>query len=104
VRFDGEIADMSAWYADRGVLLSTSVYESLWLNIGEAMAVGAFPFVDDFSGADISWPVEFLVASTEPGVALIRSGHPGLYRDRVVERDGSERQFQAVPRLLAEVT
>jgi len=40
VTFHGTVADMPAWYADKGVLLSTSMYESFGLNIGEAMAVG----------------------------------------------------------------
>ena len=52
VRFDGQVADMPAWYADKGVLLSTSMYESFGMNIGEAMAVGAFPVVHRFPGAE----------------------------------------------------
>ena len=104
VRFDGAITDMPAWYADKGVLLSTSMYESFGLNIGEAMAVGAFPVVHDFPGADQLWPVECLFASIEQAVALIRSGRPGLYRDWVAEKYGLERQQQAVLRLLAELT
>ena len=73
MRFDGAITDMPAWYADKGVLLSTSMYESFGLNIGEAMAVGAFPVVHDFPGADGLWPEECLFASIEQAVALIRS-------------------------------
>ena len=104
VRFDGPIADMPAWYTDKGMLLSTSMYESFGLNIGEAMAVGAFPVVHDFPGADRLWPVECLFASVEQAVALIRSGRPGLYRDWVAARYGLKRQEQAVLRLLAELT
>ena len=58
VTFDGAVADMPAWYADKGVLLSTSMYESFGMNIGEAMAVGAFPAVHAFPGADRIWPEE----------------------------------------------
>jgi glycosyltransferase involved in cell wall biosynthesis len=101
VRFDGSIADMPTWYADKGVLLSTSMYESFGLNIGEAMAVGAFPVVHDFPGADQIWPEECLFASVEQAVALIRSSRPGLYREWVGDRYGLERQQQAVLRLLA---
>jgi glycosyltransferase involved in cell wall biosynthesis len=104
VRFDGAVADMPAWYADKGVLLSTSMYESFGLNIGEAMAVGAFPVVHDFPGADRLWPEECLFASIEQAVALIRSSRPGLYRDWVGERYGLERQARSVLRLLAELT
>jgi glycosyltransferase involved in cell wall biosynthesis len=103
VRFDGEVADMPTWYADKGVLLSTSMYESFGLNIGEAMAVGAFPVVHDFPGADRLWPEECLFASIDHAVALIRSSRPGLYRDWVADRYGLERQRQSVLRLLAEL-
>jgi glycosyltransferase involved in cell wall biosynthesis len=103
VRFDDEIADMPTWYADKGVLLSTSMYESFGLNIGEAMAVGAFPVVHDFPGADRLWPEECLFASIDQAVALIRSSRPRLYREWVGDRYGLERQQQAVLRLLAEL-
>jgi glycosyltransferase involved in cell wall biosynthesis len=103
VRFDGAIADMPAWYADKGVLLSTSMYESFGLNIGEAMAVGAFPVVHDFPGADRLWPTECLFASVEQAVALIRSARTGLYREWIRDRYSLDRQIAAVLRLLAEL-
>jgi glycosyltransferase involved in cell wall biosynthesis len=104
IHFHGAVADMPAWYADKGVLLSTSMYESFGLNIGEAMAVGAFPVVHDFPGAEHLWPQECLFASIEEAVALIRSARTGLYRDWVAERYGLDRQQQAVLRLLADLT
>jgi glycosyltransferase involved in cell wall biosynthesis len=104
VRFDGAVTDMPAWYADKGVLLSTSMYESFGLNIGEAMAVGAFPVVHDFPGADLLWPGECLFASIDEAVALIRSARTGLYREWVGGRYGLDRQLRAVLRLLADLT
>jgi glycosyltransferase involved in cell wall biosynthesis len=103
VRFDGVIEDMPTWYANKGVLLSTSMYESFGMNIGEAMAVGAFPVVHDFPGADRLWPEECLFAGTDDAVALIRSARPGLYRDWVRDRYGLDRQIASVLRLLAEL-
>lgn len=103
IRFDGHVADIAAWYADKGVLLSTSMYESFGLNIGEAMAVGAFPVVHAFPGADRLWPNECLFASVDDAVALIRAGRPNLYRDWVAERYGLDRQVQAVLGLLADI-
>jgi glycosyltransferase involved in cell wall biosynthesis len=100
VRFHGAVADMPAWYADKGVLLSTSIYESFGLNIGEAMATGAFPVVHDFPGADRLWPRECLFASIDQAVALIRSGRPNLYRGWVADRYGLDRQIEAVITLL----
>lgn len=101
VRFEGTISDMPAWYADKGVLLSTSMYESFGLNIGEAMAVGAFPVVHDFPGAARLWPRECLFASIEQAVALIRTARTGLYRDWVRDRYGLDQHQSAVLRLLA---
>ena len=101
VRFEGVIADMPAWYADKAVLLSTSMYESFGLNIGEAMAVGAFPVVHDFPGAETLWPEECLFSAMDDAVALIRSARPVLYREWVRERYGLDRQRDAVLRLLA---
>jgi glycosyltransferase involved in cell wall biosynthesis len=103
VRFDGQVSDMPAWYRDKGVLLSTSMYESFGMNIGEAMAVGAFPVVHDFPGADRLWPNECLFAGVDDAVALIRSAQPGLYRDWVAERYGLDQQTDAVLRLLEEL-
>jgi 23S rRNA (pseudouridine1915-N3)-methyltransferase len=100
VRFDGAVADMPAWYADKGVLLSTSMYESFGLNIGEAMAMGAFPVVHDSPGVDVLWSKECPFASIDEAVALIRSARTRLHRDWVRDRYGLERQVEAVPRLL----
>ena len=101
LRFDGMVEDMPAWYAATGVLLSTSMYESFGLNIGEAMAVGAFPVVHDFPGADRLWPEECLFASIEQAVALIRSARTGLYRPWIADRYSLSRQIDAVLELLA---
>ena len=103
VHFDGAISDMPIWYADRGVLPSTSMYESLGLNIGEAMAVGAFPSVHDFPGADRLWLDACLFASIDEALASIRSARPDLYRDRVRERYSLQRHQNAVLRLLADL-
>jgi hypothetical protein len=101
VRFDGHVADMPSWYVDKGVLLSTSMYESFGMNIGEAMAVGAFPVIHGFPGAERLWPTECLFAGIQDAVALILSARPGLYRDWVAERYSLARQQDAVLRLLA---
>ena len=103
ITLEGPVADMPAWYADKGVLLSTTMYESFGLNIGEAMAVGAFPVVHDFPGAEGLWPAECLFASLDQAVALIRASRPGLYRDWVGERYGLDRQAASVLAMIAEV-
>ena len=94
---------MPEWYADKGVVLSTSMYESFGMSIGEAMAVGAFPVVHDFPGANLLWPRDCLFASIDQAIALIRSARIGLFRAWVAERYGLDRQIAAVLRLLAEL-
>lgn len=103
VSFDGNVANMPVWYSDKGVLLSTSMYESFGLNIGEAMATGAFPVVHAFPGAARLWPGECLYAGIDEAVDLITDAKPGLYRDWVAEHYGLERQTEAVLRLLADI-
>jgi glycosyltransferase involved in cell wall biosynthesis len=103
VHFCGQVKDMPTWYADKGTLLSTSMYESFGVNIGEAMAVGAFPVVHHFPGANLLWPSECLFSSVDDAVALIRSARPGLYRDWITERYGLERQESAVLSLLRDM-
>lgn len=103
VHFDLHVTDMPAWYADKGVLLSTSMYESFGMNIGEAMAAGAFPVVHGFPGANQLWPAECLFASIDHAVALIQSARPGLYRDWVADRYSLDRQANSVLALLEAV-
>jgi len=104
VWFDGQVEDMPSWYADKGVLLSTSMYESFGMNIGEAMAAGAFPVVHGFPGADRLWPADCLFASVEEAVALIQAARPNLFRDWVAERYSLDRQVDQVLALLRAVS
>lgn len=100
--FHDYVTDMPAWLRDKGVLLSTTLYESFGMNIGEAMAAGAFPVIHDFPGAAALWPRECLYATVDEAVALIRNASPGRYVAYVRERYDSPRQFCAVDTLLAE--
>jgi hypothetical protein len=100
VRFDGAVADVPASWADNAVLLSASMYESFGLNIGEAMAVGAFPVEYDFPASDRLWPGAWLFARIEPAVARIRSARPGLYRDWINEFYSFDRQSRSMLDLL----
>jgi prepilin-type processing-associated H-X9-DG protein len=100
VWFDGHVTNMPAWYADKGVLLSTSMYESFGMNIGEAMATGAFPVVHAFPGADRLWPAECLFASIDGAVDLIQAAQPGKYCGWVAEHYGLDRQVTAVLEVL----
>ncbi len=104
VHFDGHVTDMPAWYADKATLLSTSMYESFGMTIGEGMATGAFPVVHAFPGADRLWPAACVFASVDEAVALIQSGRFGLYRDWVAERYSLGMQVDQVLGLLRAVS
>lgn len=104
VHFEGEIADMATWYADKGVVLSTSMYESFGMAIGEAMASGAFPVLHRFPAAETLWPEECLFGTVDAAVGLIQAARPGLYRDWVADRYDLNIQIRKVLDLLAEVS
>ncbi|CCE09036.1 Glycosyl transferase, group 1 [Bradyrhizobium sp. STM 3843] len=101
VSFYGRIADIESWYRDKGVLLSTTLYESFGMNIGEAMASGCWPVVHNYPGAAKTWPAETLFASVDQAVARILKAQPNAYRSFVLDRYSLSRQEQAVRRLLS---
>jgi hypothetical protein len=97
----GPVADMPGFLADKGVILSTSMYESFGLNIAEGMACGLAPVVHDFPGADMLWPAECLFASVDEAVALIRAARPGAQWRDWVRRYSLDNQINATRQLLA---
>lgn len=101
LRLHGPVADMPGFLADKGTILSTSMYESFGLNIAEGMACGLAPVVHDFPGADALWPSESLFASVDEAVALIRAARPGQHWREWVGRYSLDRQADAVRALLA---
>ncbi len=101
LRLHGPVADMPGFLADKGVILSTSMYESFGLNIAEGMSCGLAPVVHDFPGADRLWPPEALFASVDEAVALIRAASPGQHWRDWVGRYGLDRQADATRALLA---
>lgn len=104
ISFYGRIADIDAWYRDKGVLLSTTLYESFGMNIGEAMASGCWPVVHHFPGAEKTWPSDCLFATVDQAVARIRRAHPNRYRSFVAERYSLQRHEQAIRALLSAIT
>lgn len=100
ITFYGRIADIETWYRDKGVLLSTTLYESFGMNIGEAMASGCWPVVHNFPGAAKTWPADALFATVDQAVDLVLAAQANAYRSYVVEHYGLAIQTQAVRRLL----
>jgi glycosyltransferase involved in cell wall biosynthesis len=100
VTFYGRIADIETWYRDKGVLLSTTLYESFGMNIGEAMASGCWPVVHNYPGAAKTWPAESLFTTVDQAVERILLAQANDYRSFVVGRYSLSRQAEAVGRLL----
>lgn len=98
--FHGFVADMPRWLRDKGVLLSTTLYESFGMNIGEAMAAGAYPVIHNFPGADKIWPEECLFTTVEMAVDQIRAAAPNRYQEFVRTRYDVSRQLAAIDTLL----
>jgi glycosyltransferase involved in cell wall biosynthesis len=97
----GPVADMPGFLADKGVILSTSMYESFGLNIAEGMACGLAPVVHDFPGAEHLWPAESLYASIDEAAALIRAARLDRRTRALVLRIDSPGGAAAIGALLA---
>lgn len=81
------IDDMDSFYQDKGIILSTSLHESFGYAIAEAMAMGAYPVVHDYVGAEEFWPEEILFCSIEEAVNKITNARPHQWVDYVQRFD-----------------
>jgi glycosyltransferase involved in cell wall biosynthesis len=72
VYFDGWVADMPAWYADKSFVISTSLFESFHFSIAEGMSMGLLPLVHDWYGADNLYPENILFSDPADVVRLLR--------------------------------
>ena len=102
IRFYGHIDDISGWYADKGVILSTSMHESFGLSIGEAMAVGCAPVIYSYSGAELMWPADALFTTVEEAARKISEARPGRYCDFIAQEYPITRWRDAIKELLVE--
>lgn len=89
----GHVNDMPAWYADKGVLLSTSLYESFGFAIAEASAAGLWPVVLDFPNAEQLWPKDMIVGTILEACDRIENARQGVYREYVTNRYSLEIQL-----------
>ena len=72
VYFDGWVEDMPGWFADKGWVISTSLFESFHYSIAEGMASGLLPLVHDWYGADYLYPRDYLFADPDACLSLLR--------------------------------
>lgn len=100
VTLNGFVTDMPNWYRNKGVLLSTSLYESFGLAIAEAAMAGLRPVVFDFPNASSLWPASMLVKTIPEAVAAIRSARQSEFRAFVEERYPVSGQISAIAHVL----
>lgn len=72
VQFDGWVDDMPAWYADKGYVISTSLFESFHYSIAEGMASGVLPLIHHWYGADFLYPGDLLFSDPDDCLELLR--------------------------------
>ncbi len=72
VSFDGWVDDMTAWYADKDFIISTSLFESFHYSVAEGMASGLLPLVHNWSGAKELYPAECIFNDADESLQLVR--------------------------------
>ncbi len=72
VHFHGWVDDMPKWYADKGYVISTSLFESFHYSIAEGMACGLLPLIHDWYGADNLYPSKHLFGDPDDCLRLLR--------------------------------
>ena len=101
VSINGHVADMASWFRDKGVLVSTSLYESFGLAIGEAAASGAAPVIFDFPNATDLWPREWIVSGFLEACEAVLRARPGAARAYVLARYSLDRMEDGIRRVLS---
>jgi hypothetical protein len=101
---------MPAWYADKGYVISTSLFESFHYSIAEGMASGLLPLIHHWYGADFLYPRELLFSDPDDCLRLLKHHEQSDWNDAVqanrtwIESRYDQRaKLQDMRRLLATV-
>lgn len=92
--------DMDDWYANIGVVLSTSEFESFHFTIPDGAVHGAMPAMLDWPGADLLYPADWLAANTDDLAQSILE----YTRSEEIWRDRVDRAREFITRTYAEHT
>ncbi len=71
IHFDGWVEDMPSWYADKGFVISTSLFESFHYSVAEGMASGLIPLIHNWYGAENLYPKQFMFNDPDDCLSLI---------------------------------
>lgn len=91
VHFHGWVDDMPGWYADKGFVISTSLFESFHYSVAEGMVSGLQPLIHDWYGADYLYPSEYLYSDPDSCLELLQR----LEKKNLAETRNINRQFIA---------
>jgi glycosyltransferase involved in cell wall biosynthesis len=84
VFLDGWVEDMASWYADKGLVISTSLFESFHYSIAEGMASGLLPMIHNWYGADYLYPKEFLFNDPDDCLTLLQQFEKVDFQSQIV--------------------
>ncbi len=94
IYFDGWVDDMPSWYADKGFVISTSLFESFHYSIAEGMASGLLPLVHHWYGADYLYPKSALYQDPDDCLRLLKQlEQEDVNRQRQTNREYIDRRF-----------
>ncbi len=102
IHFDGHIADVPGWLEDKDLIVCSSVLESQYLAIMEAMACGIKPAIHNFVGASGIYPREYLW-NTIPefvGMATNQEYKSLEYREFIQNNYEMKKQLEALSTLV----
>ena len=95
------VENMNEWYEGIDYLLHPGMKEAFCYAVGEAMAKGIKPIVNNFYGAKDIWYNEILYDTHSGALSMFSNGHPGNpikphgeYREYIKNNYSLERYFK----------
>ena len=95
--------NMSDWYENIDILLHPGLKETFCYAVGEALAKGIQPVINNFYGAEEIWPKKWLYNNGGDAMNAIMAGDedtPAGRRQYIIDNYSNEKMFQAIDTLL----
>lgn len=108
VHFEPWQQDMSAWFADKDYILSTSIEESLHYALAEGMAAGLKPIIHCWESARDWYPDQYIFRTVEEAIVMLEAPSTAedrkQYREWIAENLSFEMQQKDIDLILARPT